>query len=543
MARLHIPGFAGERPAITPRRLPEEAATIAKNCLLEDGDLTPLHNSVSLAIQPTLPNSANIKTLHLYEGQHWFVFENDVNVVPSPILQDPWRRMYYTGQGKPKVTRNDLAIGSGVLPTVSYQLGIPAPTIKPSVSITSPGEEDPDGIDDDETRFYLYTYVTESGEESAPSPLSTRLVLKTPLEDQVEVVAYPPANNIYNISHIYVYRSAGSAQDANFMRVAKLTIAQPRFTDRKLDSELGALLETVDFLPPPENLHGLVGLDNGMLAGFTGSTVCVSEAYLPYAWPIKYQHKTKWPIVGMVAVNGAVVVCTKGEPYLLAGTSPDAMMLETLATQQSCISKRSIVAMDGFVLYASPDGIVMVTGSGAELISDTVIKPKQWRAMNPSTIHAYYHEGEYIAFYGDSEGNGQGIGGFILNPSRRDIRFFDTYATAGYRDLASDKFYVLMSGQVKKWSEGDALTATWRSKLFETPTMNFSLCQVIAPDIDGITVRIYADDELFHEHVLTTEHKGVFWLPSGLHCRWQIELETTKPIHSVTLATSHQELD
>ncbi|WP_339140516.1 hypothetical protein [Pseudoalteromonas galatheae] len=540
MARLHIPGFAGERPAITPRRLPEEAATIAKNCLLEDGDLTPLHGTLLVEEQPLLP-SVNAKTIHLYENQHWFAFSDDVDVVSSPIVQDPWARVYYTGSGKPKVTRNDLAIGSGVMPSISYQLGVPAPVARPTV-FTEISEEDPEGIDDDETRFYVYTYVTESGEESAPSPLSSPVLVTTPL-DRITVYLSQPGNNIYNISHMYVYRSASSAQDAVFLRVAKLHISHTQFIDNKKDSELGALLETLDYIPPPTDLQGLVALGNGMLAGFTGSTVCVSEAFLPYAWPTRYQHKSEWQVVGMASINGAVVVCTEGEPYMLAGTSPDAMMMESLSTQQACVSKRSIVAMDGFVLYASPDGMVMVSGSGASLISDTLIKPKQWRELNPETIHAYYHEGEYIAFYGDVAGNGEGRGGFILNPSRRDIRFFDMYATAAHRDLKTDKFYVLMSGQLKRWSEGEVLKAVWRSKLFETPTMNFALCQVIATDINGIVIRIFADGELLHKHTLTTEHKGVFWLPAGLFSSWQIELETTKPVHSVTLATHHHELD
>lgn len=545
LARLHIPFFGGEFPATPPRRLESHDATIAVNCLLDDGDLTSLNAPLETEEDHQIIIPFTDGTIYLYEHEHWFSWKNkDVDVVPSPILQDDFKRIYFTGDGKPQVTTNEMAIGGHTMPDASYDLGIPAPIKRPFVEITKVGEEDPEGIDDDETRYYVYTYVSGTGEEGAQSPLSTKLVLPTPLEDEVTVTVTAPAINTFNITHINVYRSATSAEDAVWLLVGQLPLHQTSFIDNKLDSELGPLLETFDYIPPPETLRGLVGMDGGMLAGFTDSTLCVSEAFLPYAWPKRYQHKTKWPIVGIAAVAGGAVVCTKGEPYIFAGTSPDAMMLETTGAQQACISKRSIVAMDGFVLYASPDGIVSVTGSGAELISDAVIKPKQWRALKPESIHAYYHEGEYIAFYG-----GQGVstrfdrGGFILNPKRKDIRFFNFYAGAAFKDISSDKFYLMMPGHMSIWGEGEPLVATWRSKLFETPIMSFSLCQVLAPDIEGIKVTILTDDNVLHSVTLSNEYKGIFWLPAGLYSRWQIEIETTKPIHSITLANTHQELD
>lgn len=534
--------FGGEKPAIPASRLEDYSATRAMNCLLDDQNLTPLLGPLTLPDQPALPATAKKDTIYLYEREHWFAFSNDVDLVPSPIIEDPYSRIYFTGDGAPKVTTNEVATGAGVMPAVSYLLGVPKPSSAPVVKVVSDEQEDPEGIDDDETRFYVYTYVTSTGEESAPSELSNKIVLKTPLVDKVEITVKPPANNIHNITHINIYRSASSAEDAFFMSVVQVPISTTKYTDALLDDDLGPLLETDGYLPPPEDLRGLVGLNGGMLAGFTGRNVCISESYLPYAWPKRYQQKTEWPIVGIVSVQGGAVVCTEGEPYLLMGTAPDSMLLENTGTQQACVSKRSMVAMDGFVLYASPDGMVMVNGSGAELISTQLIKPKQWRELKPETIHAYYHEGEYIAFYGDESGYGNGVGGFILNPERRDIRFFDFYASAGYRDLRTDSFYILVNGSLKKWAESTPLPAEWKSKEFAYPDSNFSLCKVEAPDISGIRVTVFADNNIIHSQLLSNEHNGVFWLPAGLYNRWQVQIDTQKPINSLTLATSYQEL-
>ncbi|MEC4091583.1 hypothetical protein [Pseudoalteromonas rubra] len=540
--RIHIPGFGGEVPAIPPERLSDHQATLATNCLLDDADLTPLHAPQTLTDQPQIPQPKH-NTLYLYSPGKWFVFEDDVDVVPSPILQDAFGRVYFTGAGKPKVTNNTLATGSGVLPASAYELGVPAPSKKPGTTLQPGSGEDEEGLDDDETRYYVYTYVTDTGEESAPSPLSNRLVMTKP-SDRVALTLSAPDNNISGITHFNVYRSAESAEDALFQLVAKLPLHTTSYTDTKRQDQLTHVLSTIDYLPPPEDLNGLIGLDGGMLAGFTGSTVCISEAYLPYAWPDKYQLKTKWPIVGMKALPGGAVVCTEGEPYLLMGTAPDAMMLETTGTQQACVSKRSMVAMDGYVLYASPDGIVRVAGGVAELISEPLFKPRQWQALKPETIHAYYHEGEYIAFYGDTtNGLGYGTGGFILNPGRRDVRYFDFYSPAGYRDLKSDSFYILMTGKLKKWSGDAVLPATWRSKKFKTTVTNFAVCQVQADDISGIEITLYADGNLFHRQTLTTEFDGTFWLPPGLHSTWQVEIKTTKPVRAITLAESPEDLD
>ena len=541
MPSLDITRFEGETPFIPARRLSQSNATHARNCLLNDGDLTPLKAPLMLNKQPSLV--VNPTSLYLY-NTNWFSWTQNVSAVASPILEDPYDRVYFTGKGKPQVTYNTIATGAGINPVASYDLGIPAPTLAP-VGVVNVGDEndpDPDGAADDETRYYVYTYVSAAGEEGAPSPLSNKLTIKTPDVDSVTLTVYPPDLNLANITRLRIYRTASTIDTTQFYFVAELPVENVDFQETLLESELGTVLETEDYLPPPENMQGLVALSGGALAGVADSTLSISESFLPYAWPKVYQQKSQWPIKGIVPFTGGAVVTTEGEPYLLTGTMPASMMFESLGAQQSCVSERSMVAMDGFVVYASPDGIIIVDGSGANLISDSLISAQQWQALKPHTIHAYYHEGEYIAFYGDEHGTGNGVGGFILNPSRKDLRFFDYYATAGYRDLKADAFYIVMNGYLYEWGKGESLTAIWRSKVFDTPAINFSLAQVKAPDFSDVIVRIYCDDVLTFTHQLTDEHNGTFWLPDGLYTRWQVEVETTKPVSSISLATSRNEL-
>lgn len=55
------------------------------------------------------------------------------------------------------------------------------------------------------------------------------------------------------------------------------------YQDTLLDKELGPVLETENFLMPPDEMIGLCLMANGIAAGFAGNQVMFSEAFLPYA--------------------------------------------------------------------------------------------------------------------------------------------------------------------------------------------------------------------------------------------------------------------
>lgn len=168
MTALSIKAFRGEVPRLSKRLIGDNKAQVAQNCKISTGDLEPLK---ALTLSHRSQIESTIQTLYQYEHDgiaNWFVWDCDVDVVKSPIAQDYRGRAYYTGDGEPRMTTNADAIsgGSNVYPAKSFMLGVYAPQTAPNVAASG-------GSGDNESRVYVWTWKTQYGEESAPSPAKT----------------------------------------------------------------------------------------------------------------------------------------------------------------------------------------------------------------------------------------------------------------------------------------------------------------------------------------------------------------------------------
>lgn len=138
MAGVKITSFFGIAPKISPELLPETAGQIARNTKLYSGDLIPYPNPVVVG---NTGRTGTIKTLYALKtpsgDNNWMSWTSDVDIaiVTSSDITD--QRFYYTGDGVPKVSNYSLAFsGTGPYPTNYYDLGLPLPTTKPTVTIT-----------------------------------------------------------------------------------------------------------------------------------------------------------------------------------------------------------------------------------------------------------------------------------------------------------------------------------------------------------------------------------------------------------------------
>jgi hypothetical protein len=259
-----------------------------------------------------------------------------------------------------------------------------------------------------ETRAYVYTYVTDWGEESAPSPASA--LVETDQNDTVQITVFAPPTG-RNIVGWRLYRSSTTSFGAAYQLIADkavgnavlngvnfnyFAITNLIYSDALRQEELQEPLQTLTWAEPPENLIGLVGLPNGILAGFFGKTVCFSEPFAPYAWPLEYQLPVEHNIVGLGVFGQTLVVLTEGWPYYGSGADSASMSLQKLEQPQACISKRSIVSMDNGVLYASPDGLCMAGPSGITVMSQAAFSKEDWQTAVGTAPLGMYHEGRYF---------------------------------------------------------------------------------------------------------------------------------------------------
>lgn len=538
MPSFDVSMFAGLMPAVSSRLIAPENATVATNVLLQNGELNAIEGTALAPLQPALP--PRTQTLYRYNDK-WFAFSEQLEVVPSPVIADPYDRVYFTGLDKPRVTRNDVATGSGVLPAMSFPLGVPAPTTAPTIGYAPDAEDEPDYADD-VTRFYVLTYVSSTGEESAPGPLSEKVVVLQP-DDIVGLSWAALVSNTHDITHVRIYRTESGSNETAFLRVAQLPIATTGFNDNVVSELLGAPLQTADYAMPPATMRGMATIPGGIALGFVDRTLYVSEAYEPYTYPNGYRQTTAAKIVGICPFSNGAVIATEGHPEILTGSMPGALSLYKLDQPYPCVSRRSLVNMEGTVYYASQDGLVAVGSGGAQLLTEGVFTQEHWQALKPHTMHCYYHDGLYIAFYGDVNGTGNGTGALIYNPRRKDVVFVNIYATTGYRDLAADSLYLVINNQLHEWRKGAKLPYVWRSKVHETPQMSYQCFRVRGRDNTGLTLKVFADEQLLHTHVYTEHDQLPFFLPpDDTYRQWEIQLEGTNNVYAVGIATSAQEL-
>ncbi|AVZ84124.1 hypothetical protein DBV23_17125 [Edwardsiella ictaluri] len=526
----------GEQPRIVSHLLPETNATLAQNCHFRHGVITPLYMDKDEAI----PFSLDPQTLFHYRDDVWFTWAGRVQAIRSPVAQDQYDRVYFTDGRHPQVTSAQIASqGHGRYPAASYRLGIPAPEHPPTIGeIHYPEDEQPNDPLDDETRFYVETYVTAYGEEGPPGPVSREVSIPYP-GSRVTLHLAPLIAQNHNISRRRIYRTVTGGGAADYLLVTELALGQESYVDALPSAELGGVLETYDYLMPPDNMVGLCLMANGIAAAFAGNEVMFSEPYLPYAWPGAYRQSTEHNIVAIAALGTVLVVVTQGYAYLFSGVSPGSMTSSKLPIMQACLSTDSMVEMDGFVLYAAANGLVSVDAAGNALVAtEAIVEPRQWRqGFHPETIRAWRVEGEYFALYRDARDR---PAGFIFDPRAMDLRRVDTdFACAGYR-LENEQLYVVRRRQLYQLQQGtQPHQMRWRSRVFLAhAAVSFACLRVLSPQLLRVGVQIVIDGEVAFSLPPGALTEPCVKLPVLSGRRWQIECFGTAQVERLTLSTS-----
>lgn len=518
---------------LDPRNLGDANAQSALDCNLLNGDLRAWNGELQ-AYTPTKTGAIN--SIYFYEGQYWFHWlEQNVSVVKAPIAGDTSGRVVFTGVGVPKVTDNTIAVqGGNLYPMNAYDLGVPAPSVAPSAAGTA--NADPAL---NESRAYVCTYVTAWGEESAPSPASS--IIDIDPDQTVNVTGLPtaPTGN-YNVTTVRVYRTL----DGDFYYVGEVSIGTTALADNVPGTTIAAqgMLATETWDMPPADLTGLIELPNGCLAGYSGNEFCMSEPYQPHAWPIANRYTMYDSIVGLGAFGNSVLITTTGAPVIATVGDPALASIEKIELEQSCVSSRGIVDIGYAVAYPTPDGLWFVGMGVNKNATESLFTIADWRALNPSSIHAYFHDGRYIAFYDATPIGGQ-KGCFILNVAGKEALTFSTlYADCGHVDRAGDALYLLVNGQVVKWG-GSATKKpyTWRSKNFVAPVpMCPSVLQVIAKAYP-VTASFFADGNLVHTQAIAS--RNPVRMPLNYRATdFEVEVSGVNDVHQILVANSVSEL-
>jgi len=542
MAVITVNKFSGVSPMTPPRYLGNEAAQTALNCPVWKGSLQPIKGALELTPSP-LTKSGNIKSIYRF-GQsetnqlnHWFHWTTDVDVVQGFIAGDTTERTYYTGDGNPKVTNATMALtgGGNLYPIASYDIGIPKPTGTFTTAKTGTANANTTA----ETRVYTFTYVNSWGEESTPYSETDMTACTEDVYPGESVVVTMPTGSIsnVNVTKKRIYRSASGTANTSYFFVAEVTLATATYTDALDGDDLNEELPSLTWVQPPTTLKGLVGMPNGVMAGFSGNDVYFSEPFRPFAWPTQYIQTVGYPVVGLGVIDTTVVVLTKGRPYFIQGSHPDSSVMVEADVNQACISKRSIVSMNNNVFFASPDGIVALSPGGSSIVTESLFDKETWQAQSPDDLVACMYESQYVGFFDTTSGNG----GFVYDMKQKTWNFHNVYVTGAYNDLKNDALYVIKSNELYKWDSGTDLSYTWKSKKYTFPEPKAFSCYRVEAETYPVTMKIYRDSSSVVS--LSITDNALRRLPPGLGTTWEFQLEGNKEVYNVQLAQTPQELN
>lgn len=493
MTAIKLIGFSGEVPRVQPRQLPEAGAQYALDCRLEDGSLVPV-NQPRFVYDLGGLGLPEINTIYRHNGS-WLAWQNAVNVAPGPVATD---RLYYTGDGVPK-----MRVGASI-----YDLKLTAPTVALSGSLSGVGTGDITTI------LYVYTRVTEFGEESEPSPASNEINWQSGQSVTLTGFAAAPAGRGFTKQRIY--RSQTSASGTGFYLIAERADSASSYVDSVSLSAINDPLPSIDYNQPPDDLEGLISLPNGMMAAFSPSTksLCFCEPYLPHAWPEKYRLSLDYDPVALGAFGTSVVIATSGTPYIAQGTAPENMVMERIETNLPCINARSMVDLGYAVAYASHDGLVVVASGTARVVTDSIMTRQQWQSINPGIMVCSQYNGRYFASYEYLDENGSPALGTLaidLTGAQPFLLRYSITSDASFYDVEDGVLYVLIGSEVYEF---DSLSTTptamtWRSKLFVLPRPdNFGAIYVDGGD--RLTPQEISEQEALIEQI-AAENEALYY--------------------------------
>ena len=564
MAYFKRDTFSGTAPGVAPRLLAEKFGQVAENVDFESGRLVATtEDSDTYTLQ-----SGSRRSIYYYRDTSWLEWSQDgVSVVPGPIPGDTTDRLYFTGQDYPRMgTVSTLVSGSSGYPANSYRLGVPAPGNAPGVTIAGTADDTltPNDVS------YVYTFVTAFGEEGPPSSPSSIIQLD---DTQTTTLSLPtsdqPSGN-YNFgsgSLKRVYRSNTGSTNTQFQFAGEVPFTATTFNDIQDADTLGEVLPSATWIGPPDDnaslypdgpLKGLISLAQGTMAGFTGKRFCLSEPFLPHAWPIGYRITTEEDIVAIASTANGVAALTDGQPYFITGTEPSSMTAVRIDLAQACVNINSVLDMGDYVLYAGPDGLCGVESASGSVVTKGLISVKQWNAdFHPTTIRAFRHEGTYVAFHS--------TGGWVYDP-RADESALSTLTISaevrgGYMNPKDGELYIIVGNKIKKYRGGSASkTATFKSKKYVTPApVSMGWVSVHANEYPA-TVKVYGDGTLLAHYTLTksgatytqattvpsgisnvTLAEPIMRMPAVVAQEWEVQVEGTD-INEFCLAQAMDEI-
>jgi hypothetical protein len=540
--RIDFPSILGLSQQADPLRLPDGMCTFVRNSRPNNGNLRPMALRSTVATVPVGRRSLHRMRHSGGTGTAWLSWTNDlVHAITGFDREDSQSRLYFTGAtGGPQWTDQTLAIGTPPYPTASRPLAVNAPINAPLLTVTDAGT-----AANDETRYYVTTFVNDLGWESAPSP-PAMIVCKTDAKVRIHGLENAPSGQSINRRRIYRTKTgASSATEFFFLKELVYASGGQEWTEDTTVLSNDVLVTAGSttlgaWLPCPSDARFLTKLWNGMAAVITGKSVRACVANTLYAWPLDQEIVLADEPVGQATWGQNLLVLTKGNvPSIITGQDPLSLSeqpLEGLPFNGACVSPHSILSVGHGVVWAGPDGLCYYGSMGAKLLTAGIFEPDEWRRLGPENFHAGQFEGMVLMASTTMLARETpttdvtGKLGLLIDPGATPAGafFIDVDGDVLHKDPVTSELFCLDSttGNITELQRnvGNAYgAAVAYSKEYRTPSVNLGYCRVLSQHYPVI-VMLIGDGAVVD--TITVTDDDVWNLVSGFECqRWQIRVE------------------
>lgn len=536
---------------------------------------------------------------------YWLHWTTDVNVVRSPVAGDPYQRVYYTGDGAPKMTYNPIAVQGGTsYPQASYLLGIPAPSTSPTAAtvsktgtITGATQANPVVITDaghglstgkkvaisgvggmtqlngnsytitvvDANNFRLdgvdgiaYGAYTSGG-------TWTETWDSVDLETRVYVVTYvsgigeegPPCSPTVSITcgpDQQVNLSSIPVAPAGNYNITLKRIYRSNGGDYQFVAELAIATTTYSDTKLAADLgEALPSADwdpppsdlQGLTALPNGMLAGFreNELYLSEPW---YPHA--WPVKYRQSIDYKIkALGVFGTAIVLAteGLPYIATGIDPSAVSMDKI-EQSLACVSKRSLVDLGDVVVYAAADGLVAVGPGVAKIVTESAMTRDDWQALkpssIHAYQVEGRYIGFYDTGSAQGGFIFEPRDQSFVFLDTYATAGFYDLTEGALFLQVGDRVVRWDGAEWAKQSYTWESREAVTPLMTFAAArVQADSYPATFELYADGVL--KHTETVVDNKPFRLPGGYRARqWKAKFSGTATVRSAALVSGIDEL-
>lgn len=512
--------FAGVIPRLRSKQLPKGYATVAHNV-----DLS--HGSIKAFLEPRTVKQAPSNSVKMYTwGCDILTWDKCVDV--AEWLPD-CPRLFITGNTNYPQT---ITIDNGRL--TYRRLGVLAPPNPPYAQSAN--------VDSDTSRAvaYIVTFVNSFGEESGPSIPSNDVVIEDGQAVQLSFRYNPPMD--YDITHLRVYRretgfNTGLEKEqqlqTHWFFVTELDIRAREFTDTFPILDLGWVFDGIDTREPPQGLENITSIpQTAILAGSYKNKLLFSRNLQPHNWELSQEMTLDDNIMALGAVGNSLFVATDGHPYRVQADvgcdKRDCRQVYKYPNAYPIISchvgRGAISTPFGFV-YATTDGVVMLTDNNSQIITNEVLAQDDWRKLEPHTARFAYYKGALfvvtnkISFILWLDNNSYADGKYKKMTTISDIPIDMNVTRQG------ELLLLQQGGRIDQWNAGRNLRKyRWVSADIDAGFL-FDLTRLRAKVLDNDTTI-----SLISERATTTRHfpTGDTIIPFGRHGRVkQFNIEVT----------------